>query len=195
VSLVQVKQFDAVLLDVDIPGMGGVEACRNIRYASARLPILMLSAMDNVNVKEMALDAGADDYITKPFRLRELAARLRSAVRRGNAQDDERVAPIRHGQLELDVARYRVQKGGRSIHLSPKEFEMLHYFMIHAGESIPHTRLLKAVWGSEYREVVVYLRIYVGQLRKKIEDDPLNPKYLQTVSHVGYRFCPEQPEY
>src|SRR3984957_2584364 len=95
ISLVQVARFDAVLLDVDLPGMGGVAACKNIRHASARLPILMLSAMDGVHVKEMALDAGADDYITKPFRLRELAARLRSAVRRGHVDNTEQVAPIR----------------------------------------------------------------------------------------------------
>ena len=192
VSLVQIARFDAVLLDVDLPGMGGVEACKNIRHASARLPILMLSAMDGIHVKEMALDAGADDYITKPFRLRELAARLRSAVRRGHVQANEQVAPLRHGKLELDLVRYRVQKFGRSIHLSPKEFEMLHYFMLHAGELIPHALLLKAGWGPEYGNEVVYRRIYVGQLRKKIEDDPLNPKYIRTVPHVGYKFDPEQ---
>jgi two-component system KDP operon response regulator KdpE len=192
VSLVQVAQFDAVLLDVDLPGMGGVAACKNIRHASARLPILMLSAMDGVHVKEMALDAGADDYITKPFRLRELAARLRSAVRRGRVDDTEQVAPIRLGHLELDRVRYRVQKSGRSIHLTPKEFEMLHYLMIHAGELIPHAQLLKAVWGPERGNEVVYLRIYVRQLRKKIEDDPFNPKYIRTVPHVGYKFDSEE---
>lgn len=191
VSLIETAQFDAVLLDVDIPGMGGVEACRRMRYTRARLPILMLSAMDGVNVKEMALDAGADDYITKPFRLRELAARLRSAIRRSHTEDNGRIAPIRHGQLELDLAKYRVQKLGRSIHLSPKEFEILHYFMIHPGELIPHARLLKAVWGPGYADEFVYLRIYVGQLRKKIEDDPLNPKYLRTVPHLGYKFDAE----
>lgn len=191
-SLVQVARFDAVLLDVDLPGMGGVEACKNIRHASARLPILMLSAMDGVHVKEMALDAGADDYITKPFRLRELAARLRSAVRRSHVHDCEQIAPIRHGQLELDLVKYRVKKLGRSVHLSPKEFEMLHYFMVHAGEVIPHAELLKAIWGAKCENDVVYLRIYVGQLRKKIEDDPLNPKYLRTVPHVGYKFDAEQ---
>jgi two-component system KDP operon response regulator KdpE len=194
VSLVQVAQFDAVLLDVDLPGMGGVEACKNIRHASARLPILMLSAMNGVHVKEMAFDAGADDYITKPFRLRELAARLRSAVRRGHVHDDEQVAPIRHGQLELDLAKYRVQKLGHSIHLSPREFVMLHYFMVHAGEVIPHAELSKAVWGPKHENEVIYLRVYVGQLRKKIEDDPLKPKYLRTVPHVGYRFDAEQIE-
>ena len=117
---------------------------------------------------------------------------MRSAVRRGNAHDYGKVAPIRHGQLELDLARYRVQKSGRPIRLSPKEFEMLRYFMIHAGELIPHARLLKAVWGPEYGNEFVYLRIYVGQLRKKIEDDPLNPKYIRTVPHVGYKFEAQQ---
>jgi two-component system KDP operon response regulator KdpE len=192
VSLVQVAKFDAVLLDVDLPGMGGVEACKNIRNASARLPILMLSAMDGLDVKEMALDAGADDYITKPFRLRELAARLRSAVRRGHVHASEQAAPIRHGQIELDLVRYRVKKSGRPIHLSPKQFEMLHYFMTRPGELIPHAQLLNAVWGPEYGNEVVYLRVCVGHLRKKIEDDPLNPKYLRTVHHIGYIFEADQ---
>lgn len=193
-SLVRVTRLDAVLLDVDIPGMGGVEACRSMRRASARLPILMLTAMDGEDDKVVALDAGADDYITKPFRLRELTARLRSAVRRGHVKDNERVAPICHGQLELDFIKYRVRKRGLSIRLTPKEFEMLHYLMIHAGESIPHAQLLKSVWGPEYGGEVEYLRTYIGQLRKKIEDDPLNPKYLLTVPYVGYRFNLQQSE-
>ena len=126
-TLARVTWFDAVLLDVDMPGMGGVEACRSIRRAVARLPILMLTVMDSEDDKVLALEAGADDYITKPFQLRELTARLRSAVRRRNAQDTNQDAPIRHGYLELDRVKYRVQKRGRSIHLTPKEFEMLHY--------------------------------------------------------------------
>lgn len=187
-SLVRVTWFDAVLLDVDMPGMGGVEACRSIRHAIARLPILMLTVMDSEDDKVLALDAGADDYITKPFQLRELTARLRSAVRRRNTQDDNRDAPIRLGQLELDPVKYRVQKAGRSIHLTPKEFEMLHYLMMHAGEPIPHARLLKSVWGPEYGNELKYLRTFVRQLRKKIEDDPRNPVYLLTEAYVGYRF-------
>ena len=187
-SLVRVSWFDAVLLDVDMPGMGGVEACRSIRHAVARLPILMLTVMDSEDDKVLALDAGADDYITKPFQVRELTARLRSAVRRRNAQDDNRDAPIRHGQLELDPVKYRVMKSGRSIHLTPKEFEMLHYLMMHAGEPISHARLLKSVWGPEYGNELEYLRTFIRQLRKKIEDDPHNPKYLLTDAYVGYRF-------
>jgi two-component system KDP operon response regulator KdpE len=193
-SLVRVSWFDAVLLDVDMPGMGGVETCRRIRSAIARLPILMLTVMDSEEDKVLALDAGADDYITKPFQLRELAARLRSAVRRRNAQDANMDAPIRHGQLELDPVKYRLQKHGRTIHLTPKEFEMLHYLMVHAGEPIPHARLLKSVWGPEYGNELEYLRTFVRQLRKKIEDDPQNPQYLLTDAYVGYRFNAEQLE-
>jgi two-component system KDP operon response regulator KdpE len=191
-SLVRATWFDAVLLDVDMPGMGGVETCRSIRRAVARLPILMLTVMDSEDDKVLALDAGADDYITKPFQLRELTARLRSAVRRRNAQDSNRDAPIRQGHLELDPVKYRVTKRGRSIHLTPKEFEVLHYLMMHAGEPIPHARLLKSVWGPEYGSELEYLRTFVRLLRKKIEDDPQNPQYLLTDAYVGYRFN-EQP--
>jgi two-component system KDP operon response regulator KdpE len=191
-SLVRVSWFDAVLLDMDMPGMGGLETCRSIRNALARLPILMLTVMDSEDDKVLALDAGADDYITKPFQLRELTARLRSAVRRRNAQEGNRAAPIRRGQLELDPVKYRVSKNGRAIHLTPKEFEMLHYLMLHAGEPIPHARLLKSVWGPEYGNEFEYLRTFVRQLRKKIEDDPRNPQYLLTDAYVGYRFS-EQP--
>lgn len=194
-SLVRVTRFDAVLLDVDMPGMGGLEACRTIRHAVARLPILMLTVMDSEDDKVLALDAGADDYITKPFQLRELTARLRSAVRRRNAPDGNRDQPIRIGQLELDPVKYRVQKSGRSIHLTPKEFEMLHYLMIHAGEPIPHARLLKAVWGPEYGNELEYLRTFVRQLRKKIEDDPRQPQYLLTDAYIGYRFNEHSPEH
>lgn len=191
-SLVQLTRFDAVLLDVDIPGMGGIEACRSIRNVSAHLPILMLTAMDGDDDKVLALDAGADDYITKPFRLKELAARLRAAVRRRNARDTDQDTPIRHGQLELDPVKYRLQKSGRSIHLTPKEFEMLHYLMSHAGELVPRAKLLSSVWGENCTEDFVYLRIYVRQLRMKVEDNPSNPQYILTVPRVGYRFNVQQ---
>jgi len=193
-SLARVAWFDAVLLDVDMPGMGGVEACRSIRRAVARLPILMLTVMDSEDDKVLALDAGADDYITKPFQVRELTARLRAAVRRRNAEDTSRDSPIRYGQIELDPVKYKVLKSGRSIHLTPKEFEMLHYLMMHAGEPIPHSRLLKSVWGPEYGNELEYLRTFVRQLRKKIEDDPRHPQYLLTDAYVDYRFNEQVPE-
>lgn len=192
-SLVRVTWFDAVLLDVDMPGMGGVETCRRIRNAVARLPILMLTVMDSEDDKVLALDAGADDYITKPFQLRELAARLRSAVRRRVAEDANRDEVIRQGELELDPVKYRLLKRGRSIHLTPKEFEVLHYLMMHTGEPIPHARLLKSVWGPEYGNELEYLRTFIRQLRKKIEDNPARPRYLLTDAYVGYRFKEQSP--
>jgi two-component system KDP operon response regulator KdpE len=142
----------------------------------------------------VALNAGADDYITKPCGIRELTARLRAAVRRGNLADTTHDALIRVGKLELDKVRYRVRKNGCLIHLTPKEFEMLNYLMIHAGETISATTLLRAVWGSEYGSDSVYIRMFVSQLRKKIEDDPLDPKYLLTVPRVGYRFDDQPTE-
>jgi two-component system KDP operon response regulator KdpE len=193
-SLVRVAWFDAVLLDVEMPGMGGVETCRSIRHALSRMPILMLSVKDSEDDKVAALDAGADDYITKPFQLRELGARLRSAVRRRSVQDETRGAPLRQGELELDPVKYRVVKRGQPIHLTPKEFEMLHYLMMHAGEPIPHARLLKSVWGPEYGDQIEYLRTFVRQLRKKIEDDPGKPQYLLTDAYVGYRFSDQPAE-
>jgi len=188
-TLVQLRRFDAVLLDVDIPGMGGLEACRCIRNMTAHLPILMLTAMDIEDDMVLGLDAGADDYITKPFRLCELTARLRSAVRRRNAPDSNKDGTLRHGKLELDPVRYRVLKAGRPIHLSPKEFEMLQFFMSHPGELITHGKLFRSLWGTERGEEFVYLRIFVSQLRKKIENDPLDPQYILTVPRVGYKFA------
>jgi two-component system KDP operon response regulator KdpE len=188
-TLVQLRRFDAVLLDVDIPGMGGLEACRCIRNMTAHLPILMLTAMDSEDDMVLGLDAGADDYITKPFRLRELTARLRSAVRRRNAPDSNKDGTLRHGKLELDPVRYRVLKAGHPIHLSPKEFEMLQFFMSHPGELITHGKLFRSLWGTERGEEFVYLRIFVSQLRKKIENDPLDPQYILTVPRVGYKFA------
>lgn len=193
-ALVRATWIDAVLLDVDMPGMGGVEACRCIRHAVPRLPILMLTVMSSEDDKVSALDAGADDYITKPFHLRELTARLRSAVRRRSASDINNDASIRYGDLELDPVKYVIQKRGRPIHLTPKEFEVLHYLMSHSGQPIPHARLLKAVWGPHYGNELEYLRTIMRQLRMKIEDDPRNPKYLLTHAYVGYRFNGQDPD-
>ena len=135
VELVNVAQFDAVLLDVDMPGMGGVETCRSIRCSNAFLPVLILTAMDGEDDQVAGLEAGADDYITKPFAMRELIARLRSAVRRKKTQDTNQGSPkqeatIRYGEIELDPVKYRLQKRGRRIHLTPKQFAMLHYLCL-----------------------------------------------------------------
>jgi two-component system KDP operon response regulator KdpE len=191
-SLVRATWFDAVLLDIDMPGMGGIEACRAIRHSVPRLPVLMWTVLDTEDDKVSAFDAGADDYISKPFHVRELTARLRSAVRRRSAQDANNDSPLRFGSLELDPVKYMVMKHGQPIHLTPKEFEVLHYLMTHAGQPIPHARLLKSVWGPHYGSELEYLRTFVRQLRKKIEDDPREPKYLLTHAYIGYRFNGQQ---
>ena len=186
-ALVRSTQLDAVLLDINMPGMGGVEVCRVMRKASPRLPIVMLSVQGNEDRKVDAFNAGADDYITKPFHLGELTARLRVAVRRGKAPDTGAV-PITVGDVYLDPERHQVQKNGRQVHLTPKQFELLQYLMTNAGKPVPHAKLLRSVWGPEYGNELEYLRTFIRQIRMKIEDDPASPKYLLTESHIGYRF-------
>jgi two-component system KDP operon response regulator KdpE len=137
--------------------------------------------------KVEALDAGADDYITKPFQLRELIARLRAAVRRNNiGEGGDKTIVV--GDVWLDPERHLVQKKGRAVHLTPKQFELLHFLMANAGRPVPHTKLLRSVWGPEYGNELEYLRTFIRQIRIKIEDDPADPKYLMTESHIGYRF-------
>jgi two-component system, OmpR family, KDP operon response regulator KdpE len=180
--------YDAVLLDINMPGMGGMEACRRIRHDYPHLPIIMLTVRDEEDDKVEALDAGADDYVTKPFQIRELTARLRSAIRRSKTLPVPPDSPTVIGSIALDPTRYRVEKQGQEIHLAPKEFEMLRYLMQHAGRPVPHTRLLTSIWGPEYGNEREYLRVLINQLRKKIEDDPAHPTYILTESYIGYRF-------
>lgn len=194
VALVRAVKLDAVLLDVDMPGMDGLETCKVIRQMEPILPILMLTVLDSEDDKVLALECGADDYITKPFHLRELTARLRSAVRRRNAMRSGKQSVLRFSEIELDRDKYQVTKNGRSIRLTPKEFEVLAYLMTNAGEPVSHARILKSVWGPEYGNEREYLRTFVRQLRTKIEDDPGNPRYLLTDSYVGYRFNDKVPE-
>jgi two-component system KDP operon response regulator KdpE len=180
--------YDAVLLDINMPGMGGMEACRRIVQGYPRLPVIMLTVRDDEEDKVEALDAGAHDYVTKPFQIRELTARLRAAIRSSKATAISSDISIAIGDLELNPGRRHVKKLGQEIHLSPKEFEMLHYLMDHAGRPVPHSRLLTSLWGPEYGNEREYLRVLINQLRKKIEDDPARPTYILTESHVGYRF-------
>ena len=187
-ALARTAQFDAVLLDINMPGMGGIEVCRTLRKNDSHLPIVMLTVQEGEDCKVEALDAGADDYITKPFQLRELTARLRAAVRR-NRLDESSCGTIMIGDVLLDPDRHLVEKKGKRVHLTPKQFEVLQYLMVNAGRPIPHARLLQSVWGSEYGNELEYLRTFIRQIRMKIEDDPANPKYLLTDSHIGYRFC------
>jgi two-component system KDP operon response regulator KdpE len=181
-------QFDVVLMDVNMPGLGGIEACKAIRKRSPHLQILMLTVRDHEADKVAALDAGADDYITKPFSMPELAARLRSAVRRANTRDSAVDAPIVIGEVELDPVHRIVKKSGSILRLTPKEFDLLHYLMRHPGIPVPHAKLIRGVWGPEYGQELEYLRTFVHQLRRKLETDPSVPEYLVTEPHFGYRF-------
>jgi two-component system, OmpR family, KDP operon response regulator KdpE len=186
--LLRTANFDAVLLDINMPGMGGLEACREIRRQFPRVAVLMLTVRDNEDDKVEALEAGADDYVTKPFPIRELVARVRAAVRRSHAPAGNGNAVITIGEITLDPARRLVQKSGQTVHLTPKEFDLLHHLMKNAGLPMMHARLLNAVWGPEYGNELEYLRTFMSQLRKKLEDDTARPKYLLTDSHLGYRF-------
>jgi len=188
-NLVRDSTYDVVLLDINMPGIGGIRTCRELRKSPSRLGILMLTVRDSEDDKVAALDAGADDYITKPFGVRELAARIRAAVRRSSVTQADPDAVVCIGNIELDPARRLVRKAGEPVHLTPKEFDLLRYLMAHAGLPVTHARLLHAVWGPQYGGEMEYLRTFVRQLRKKIEDDPSDPAYLLTDSHIGYRFA------
>jgi two-component system KDP operon response regulator KdpE len=183
VQMVGEAEYDVVLLDINMPGMGGIRACREIRRRLPRVGILMLTVRDR-----------EDDYVTKPFHIRELAARIRAAVRRSSVARVDPDAVIHIGNIELDPARRVVRKGGEPVHLTPKEFDLLRYLMAHAGLPITHARLLHAVWGPEYGGELEYLRNFVRQLRKKLEESPADPVYLLTDSHLGYRFVEAKPE-
>jgi two-component system KDP operon response regulator KdpE len=191
-ALILDHSFDAVLLDINMPGMNGIDTCRIMRRLRPRIPILMLSVRDREEDKVEALDAGANDYITKPFHLREMVARIRAAMRwnKTSSLDADETATVLHiGDIEVDPVRRVVRKGDRPVHLTPKEFQLIHYLMTYAGHPIPHARLLNLIWGSEHGEDRDYLRTFVRQLRKKIEDDPSQPKYLLTETGFGYRFA------
>ena len=183
---------DVVLLDMNMPGIGGMETLRRIRALAPRLPILMLTVRDQEEDKVAALDLGADDYVTKPFSTRELIARIRTAVRRVRAPIRAEDAPIEIGEIRLEPVKRTVIKRGQTVHLTRKEFDILHCLMSRAGRVVTYARLLTAVWGADCREEVEYLRTFVRQLRKKIEDDPSNPRYLLTDVYVGYRFADAQ---
>jgi two-component system KDP operon response regulator KdpE len=188
ITLVRTFRYDAVLLDVILPGISGVNTCRELRALRPKLGILMVTVYDNEEMIIQALDAGADDYITKPFHVGELAARLRAVIRRSRAAEIRNDAVIAIGEIELDPARRTVTRAGEFVHLTPKEFDLLQCLMLNAGFPISHSRLLGAVWGPEYGREVEYLRTFVRQLRRKLENDAAQPRYLVTISHVGYLF-------
>jgi two-component system KDP operon response regulator KdpE len=182
---VRSRRFDLVLLDMNMPGMDGLETCRAIREQS-EIGIIMLTVRDNESDAVEALDAGADDYITKPFKPSELSARIRAALRRTPSTHGP-VGRLALGTVDIDFDTRQVSSGGRHLHLTPKEFELLRYLVAHANKVLSHRELLQAVWGPDYGDQVDYLRVIVNQLRKKIETKPASPAYLLTEPWVGYR--------
>jgi two-component system KDP operon response regulator KdpE len=185
--------YEAVLMDLNMPGMGGMEACRRVRKEYPRISILVVTVRDREEDKIEALDAGADDFITKPFKMGELTARIRAAIRRQRTPAS--VEPVIHiGIFDLVPARRLLKKRGQEIRLTPTEFDLLAYLMTHAGHPVLHSKLLSTVWGPEYGDEREYLRTFILQLRRKLEDDPAHPVYLKTVNYLGYVFSEPEDE-
>ena len=187
-TTLRTANFDAVLLDLNMPGMGGVEACRRMRREFPHISILVITVRDSEKDKIEALDAGADDYITKPFQIGELTARIRAVLRRSTTSAPALEEVVRAGIFELHPAKRLLKKRDQEIRLTPTEFDLIHYLMSHAGHPIMHAKLLSSVWGPEYGNEKEYLRTFIMQLRKKLEDDPAAPVYLKTVNYLGYVF-------
>jgi two-component system KDP operon response regulator KdpE len=178
-------RFDLVLLDVNLPGMSGLDVCRAIRGHS-EIAIIMLTVRDSEEDKVAALDAGADDYVTKPYSASELLARIRAALRRTPSAHGL-TGRLTIGAVEVDFDTRQLASRGKRVRLTPKEFELLRYLVIHANKVVSHRELLQAVWGPDYGDQVDYLRVFVNQLRKKIEPNPSTPVHLLTEPWVGYR--------
>lgn len=186
IEKVRHEKADLILLDCNMPGMSGIEACAEIRRSSDT-PIIMLTVRNAERDKVQALDAGADDYVVKPFGAEELMARVRAALRRAAPQD---APPFSSSDLAIDFGKRSVLVKGQAVRLTPKEFDLLRHLVANEGKALPHRRLLQAVWGPDYGEETEYLRVFINQLRKKVEPDPSHPRYIHTEPWVGYRFEP-----
>jgi two-component system, OmpR family, KDP operon response regulator KdpE len=176
-----------VITDLAMPNMDGLELCRQLRTIS-QVPIIVLSAKGEEKTKIEALDLGADDYVTKPFGIDELLARVRASLRRSALSDADESTVLENGDFRVDLESRSVRVGDREVHLTPKEFDLLTYFIKHAGKVLTHRTLLAAVWGGNYVDQNEYLRVFVGNLRKKIEADVSSPRYIITEPWIGYRF-------
>jgi two-component system, OmpR family, KDP operon response regulator KdpE len=184
---------DLIITDLRMPNMDGLELCRKVRSQS-RIPIIVLSVKGEEAIKVECLDAGADDYVTKPFRVNELLARVRAALRRNSASEESEAPVIDIGDFHIDIPGRRVEVQKREVHLTPKEFEVLAYLARHPDKVVTHRALLAAVWGPNSVEQTEYLRVCVGHLRKKLEPDDSAPRYILTEPWVGYRFEPGRRE-
>ncbi len=183
---------DLVITDLAMPNVDGLELCRRLR-AISQVPIIVLSAKGEERTKVEALDLGADDFVTKPFGIDELLARVRASLRRSSAQTKTEPAPtiLDSGDFHIDLESRKVTVRSSEVHLTPKEFDLLVYFMKHAGKVLTHRTLLAAIWGGDYVEQDQYLRVFVGNLRKKLEKEVSGQNYIVTEPWVGYRFVPE----
>jgi two-component system KDP operon response regulator KdpE len=179
---------DLVITDLAMPNMDGLELCRQLR-TKTQIPIIVLSVKGEERTKVKALDAGADDYVTKPFGIEELLARVRAHLRRAPADHSE-LEPVEVGDFKIDPGARTVFVKDRAVHLTPKEFDLLLYLARHTGKVVTHRALLASVWGGQSTEQVEYLRVFVAQLRKKIEPSPNSPRYIVTDPWIGYRFEP-----
>jgi two-component system KDP operon response regulator KdpE len=180
--------YEAVLLDINMPGIGGIGACMRMRRSFTRLPILMLTVRASEEDKVTALEAGADDYVTKPFQMRELAARIRTSIRRYRAPENPSDLAITIGDITLDPIRRCVERNGSEIHLTPHEFEAMKLLMSHAGRPVTHARFHSALNLPGDIANRGHLRVLIGQLRKKIGDTAIKPTYILTEGYIGYRF-------
>jgi two-component system, OmpR family, KDP operon response regulator KdpE len=196
VEIAQLNQPDLILLDLWLPGeIDGMVVCQRVREWNKKIPIIILSARNEEKQKVQALDLGADDYLTKPFSNDELLARVRACLRRvedvselDNQQQKPEVLVSEDGYLAMNVLRRQVRAGELDVKLTPTEFELLLQLMLHSGKVLTHRNLLRKVWGPEYGEEADYLRVYVRQLRKKVEATPSEPRYIMTEPGVGYVF-------
>jgi two-component system, OmpR family, KDP operon response regulator KdpE len=184
---VRQEKFDLILLDINMTGLSGLETCRAIRSRSD-VGIIMLTVRDRSLDKIEALDAGADGYVTKPFDVNELLARIRATLRRAPASALSQTDVLHLESLEISFHDRLVRVSGRTARLTPTEMDLLHYFVTHSNIVLPHDQILQAVWGPDYGNEVEYLRVFVNQLRKKIEPDPASPRYILTEPWLGYRF-------
>lgn len=184
--------YDAILLDVMLPGIDGLEVCRRLRALEVWSPTLMLTALDDVEYRVRGLDNGADDYLIKPFSFDELMARIRAALRRTGFATDTTPKKISVPGLDIDFEERRVVASGRAVRLTPTEFDILRYLTANANKPVPHRRLLQAIWGPEYGEQIEYLRVFINQLRKKIEPPGSKPTFITTEPRIGYRFVLEE---
>jgi two-component system KDP operon response regulator KdpE len=193
VEMTRAGKYDLLLLDINMPGMDGLETCRKVR-SSSDISIIMLTVLSSESQKIAALDAGADDYVTKPFSTNELLARIRAVLRRNPSAKEANSGGIKFDGIEICFSTRKLVVRGKDVRLTPTEFDLLRYLVTNPNVPLTHRRILQAVWGSDYGEEVEYLRVFIKQLRKKLEPAPGTPRYIFTEHWLGYRFQLPQDE-